>query len=228
MEAGQPDIGRMPSPPEAEESGRTTEYWHRWIEVILVVLLACASLAAAWSGYQAARWGSEHSTLFSEASSMRVESTRFTTEAFIREIGDLNIFDGWANAYATGDEELAAFYERRFSPELATAVAAWQATDPENNPDAPGGPLLMDAYKRPELDQAAALEEEAGRLFDEGKDANEHSDGYVLTTVFLATVLFFAALAGRMSWLPPRATLVGLAIVMLVYTMIRLVTFPVI
>ena len=31
--------------------------WDDWIETVAVVLLATASLAAAWSGYQAALWG---------------------------------------------------------------------------------------------------------------------------------------------------------------------------
>ena len=56
--------------------------WDRWeplAEFIATIILAVATLATAWSGYQAARWGGEQSFLYSRAGALRTESTRAST-----------------------------------------------------------------------------------------------------------------------------------------------------
>jgi hypothetical protein len=229
----------MASESEVHSAGASpevpTEGWRKrllamdsnWLELFAVVLLAIASLGVAWSGYQAARWGGVQSTLYSQAGAARVESTREQTVGYLFAIADLQIFNGWAEAYAADDELLLTFYENRFSPELRVAVDAWLKLRPLQNPDAPSGPLQMEEYVRPELVRADELQQAAERLFDEGKQANQQSDDYVLTTVFLAMVLFFAGLATRLAWQPVRLGVTIFALAMLVYGVIRLATFPV-
>ena len=50
-----------------------------------------------------------------------------------------------------------AIAERRFRPEFAVAFDAWIATDPEHNPDAAKGPMYLDEYKTPKLEEAAVV-----------------------------------------------------------------------
>jgi hypothetical protein len=199
----------------------------RWLELIAVLLLATASLAAAWSGYQASRWGGVQSTLYSQAGAARVESTRASTTGYLRTVADLEIFNGWAEAYATENELLLDFYENRFTPELQVAMDAWLATQPLQNPDAPSGPLQMEEYRQPDLERSLELEAEAERLFAEGREANQQGDDYVLTTVFLATVLFFAGISARVTTPVIKVGVIAFALAMLLYSLYRLATFPI-
>ena len=53
---------------------------YEWlIEIIAVALLGLATLATAWSGYQATVWGGVQSTSYSEATAKRSESVRAST-----------------------------------------------------------------------------------------------------------------------------------------------------
>lgn len=46
------------------------------VEAVATVILALATVATAWSGYQASRWHGEQAIAFSHANAARVESTR--------------------------------------------------------------------------------------------------------------------------------------------------------
>jgi hypothetical protein len=167
--------------------------WDRWeplAEVIVTVILALATLATAWSGYQSARWGGEQSTKFSMAGALRTESTRASTKAGQIAQVDIGLFTNWVNAFAVGYQELAEFYENRFRPEFEVAFNAWLATDPKNNPDAPETPFSMSEYTISLDLEADRLEQEASKSFQEGSAANQISDDYILNTVILASVLF--------------------------------------
>ena len=46
------------------------------LEVVATILLAFATVATAWSGYQASRWNGEQALAFSRASALRIESSK--------------------------------------------------------------------------------------------------------------------------------------------------------
>lgn len=200
--------------------------WNERTELISVILLSLASIAAAWCGYQASGWSAEQSALYSQASARRLEATTTLTSAYQLALGDAGLFNGWAEAYAVGNEQLMQFYWNRFSPDLETATTAWLALDPLNNPDAPPGPFAMAEYRQTELERVDALEREAGDLFTNGLDASKQSSAYVLSTVLFATVLFFGGLASKVSWAPARLVSIFLAIAMLIAGIIRLSSLP--
>jgi hypothetical protein len=192
-----------------------------------VLLLSIASLAAAWCGYQASEWSGKQSNAFSQADARRIDATHTLTSAYIYAVGDSGLFNGWAEAYLAGDQTMMQFYRNRFSDEMETALVAWLAKDPLNNPDAPGSPISMPEYRLAEVQRASELEAEANQLFLEGQKANETSDSYVLTTVIFATVLFFAGLATKVSGFAARSVTIGLSALMLIIGLIRLVTLQV-
>jgi hypothetical protein len=45
------DKAASPTPDNEQKGGR----WHIWLELIITVMLALATVGTAWSGYQAAR-----------------------------------------------------------------------------------------------------------------------------------------------------------------------------
>jgi hypothetical protein len=70
---------------------------------------------------------------------------------------DITTFDGWVGAKVSGRDKLAAFYERRFRPEYATAFSAWLKLDPINNPSGATEPDLhggIQERKQPRVYQA--------------------------------------------------------------------------
>ena len=200
--------------------------WSTWIDLICVVILSIASLAAAWSGFQAAGWSGEQAALYTQAGTARIESTRATNLANKQLTIEIGLFNGWAEAYVEGNTGLMTFYRNRMLPEVETALAAWIATDPLNNPDAPLEPFVMPGFTLPAMEQANQLAQEAEDLFEAGQEANEQSDRYVLITVILAMVLFFGGLATRIGWRPAQVFTVALAIVLLIVSLAKLATYP--
>jgi hypothetical protein len=181
----------------------------RVLELFAVLLLSLTTVATAWSGYQAARWSGEQSEHYAEASALRVRSQQQSTLGGQLRIADLLNFNGWLNARDRGDEHLQAVYERRFRAEFVPAFRAWRAQS------AIPGPQYMPQYKVVELARSAALDAQATEEFAIGSDAKDNDDHYILSTVFFATVLFFAGISLRLEWLPLRAFVLGLASLML-------------
>lgn len=201
--------------------------WEPLAEVIVTVVLAFATLATAWSGYQAARWGGEQSNSYSQAGALRTESTRASTKAGQQAQVDIGLFTNWINAFAAEDQELALFYQERFRDEFKPAFEAWLATDPVNNPDAPATPFSMPEYQLSLAAEADRLEMEAEATFAEGTEANQTSDKYILNTVFLASVLFLGGIATRFKAMSARWVIIVFSLVILIYGLINLLTYPI-
>ena len=213
--------------PDLDRAVTRREVIDRWTEILLAVMLGAVALATAWSGYQSARWGGVQSVLFSKAGALRTESTRASTQAGQLVMVDIGLYSNWINAYAEGNEDLAAFYVQRFREEFRPAFDAWLDTDPANNPNAPSSPFDMPEYRLSKLLESQQLEREAEATFQEGLDANQQSDDYVLNAVILASVLFLAGIATRFDWLPVRIAVVVAAGVLLAIGLYNIIVYPV-
>jgi hypothetical protein len=198
----------------------------RFLEITLAILLGIVAVATTWSSYQAARWNGVESADYSEASALRVKSTRDATLAGQDTLYDVNLFDGWLDAYSSGKMALATIYQRRFRPEFVPAFTAWLATQPFTNPQAPPGPLFMPQYKVSRTAEANQLETRAQHVFATGQVANEWSNDYLLNTVLLATVLLLGAIAERFRWHPVRVAVLVIACAVLLVSVANLVRFP--
>ena len=87
-------------------------------------------------------------------------------------------------------------------------------------------PLNTPEYKLANAARSDQLENLGTERFNQGRDATEHTDAYVLTTVFFASVLFFAGISGRFEWHKVRAALLVIAAVGLGYAAFRFFTLP--
>ena len=201
--------------------------WEPLAEVIVTVVLAFATLATAWSGYQAARWGGEQSTSYNQAGALRVESTRASTMAGQLFQIDIGMFTNWINAFSAGNQQLVEFYENRFRDEFKPAFEAWMATDPANNPDAPETPFFMPEYQLSLAAEADRLELEAEAAFAQGTEANQTSDRYILNTVFLASVLFLGGIATRFKAMSARWVIILFSLGILIFGLFNLLTYPI-
>lgn len=166
------------------------------LELWSAALLAAATLTTAYSAYEATRWGGKQATRFTEAGAARTESAKAQGRGFSFVTIDAGLFTEYAVAYSNGSEELRRILEKRFfRDEFKPAFNAWVKLEPLKNEDAPDTPFGMKQYKIADLAEAEELEAEATRRFEEGREANQTSDNYVLATIFFAAVLFFGGLS---------------------------------
>jgi hypothetical protein len=197
------------------------------VETVAAVLLALATVATAWSGYQASRWNGEQAKAFSRATATRIESTRASDLADAQTQVDVATFIQWVDAYAQEETDLVDFYYERFRPEFTPAMDAWIATRPLQNSDAPLTPFAMPEYQLAAREEAQQLEAEADALSAQARANVQRATNYVLAVVLFATVLFFAGMAARFRTRRVRVALLSFGVVVLVGTVVWLATFPV-
>jgi len=220
---------------ESPEAGMTPyidlptrfDRWEPLAEVIATLVLAFATVATAWSGYQSARWGGEQSASYSQAGALRTESTRASNQAGQLMQIDIGLFTNWVNAFAADDQRLTTFYEKRFRDEFKPAFEAWLATDPVNNLNAPSSPFSMPEYSVSLAEDSNRLEVEASESFAIGEKANQISDGYLLNTVFLASVLFLGGIASRFKAMSARWVIILFSLGILFFGLYNIFTYPI-
>src|SRR5688572_5795277 len=118
-----------------------------WVEIVATFLLSVAAIATAWSGYQATRWNGEQAKASSRTNAIRIDAARAQGLSEAQKEVDVATFIQWVDAYAHRETELTTFYKRRFREEFKPAFAAWLATEPLTNANAPLTPFVMPQYR---------------------------------------------------------------------------------
>ncbi len=206
----------------SDATGRT-----EWVEIIATILLASATVATAWSGYQASRWNGEQAMAFSRASALRIESSKADALANAQTQVDVATFMQWVDAVARDEVDLADFYFRRFREEFKPAVNAWNATQPLTNEDAPLTPFAMPEYTLAAREEAEQLEAEAEAYSAKARINVQRATNYVLGVVLFAATLFFAGMSAKLQTLRLRQVLLGFGVIVFVATLIWIATFPI-
>jgi len=209
-----------------EESAGEAKGQERWLTITEAVLLAVVAILAAWSGFASAKWSTHSSLSLAKASAARTEANRADYEANALQNFDSTMFAAWFTAYVAGNKADMRVAEGRFRPVYLAAFKAWLATDPFHNPNAPKGPSYMPQYKLPQLAEANALDAKANVYYALGEQAGSNADGYVRTTVYLATVLFLVGISGHFKVRGARIGLICIAVVILVFSVVSLITSP--
>jgi hypothetical protein len=210
----------------AETEHRAGDHHDRWLSIAEAVLLSLVAVLAAYSGYAAAKWGTESSLKLAKASSLRAKANRFDTEAIVTRTLDSVSFNAWFSAFSIGNKNAQRLAAKRFRPGYRPAFNAWLATDPEHNPNAPPGPAYMPNYVIPQETAATAADAAADEAFAQGSDAGATADKYIRDTVFLATVLFLVGISGHFRIRQARFGLIGVGAALLVFSVIQLLGLP--
>jgi hypothetical protein len=198
-----------------------------WFELVATVLLALATVATAWSGYQASRWNGEQAKAAARANALRVESSKAADLANAQTEVDVAVFIQWSNAFVSDDAELRTFYDQRFREEFRPAFDAWLETDPLENPDAPLTPFAMEEYRLEASVEADELQAEAEAKAAESRRNIQRATNYVLGVVLFAAALFFAGISTKLSARPARAAVLVIGCVLFLGTVIWIASFPV-
>jgi hypothetical protein len=197
------------------------------LEIVATVLLALATVATAWSGYQASRWNGEQAKAFSRGNAARIESTRASDLADTQTQIDVATFISWVDAYAQGQAKLAGFYLKRFRPEFKPAVDAWIATRPLRNANAPLTPFAMPQYRLAARKEADELESEAETWAAKARTNVQRATNYVLCVVLFAAALFFAGMSTKLRTRRLQVVLLSFGLVVFLGTVAWIATFPV-
>jgi hypothetical protein len=198
----------------------------RWLSILEAVLLSVVALLAAYSGYAAAKWGTESSVTLATASAERAKANRADTEAIVTRTLDSASFNAWFTAFTAGNAKAERLAERRMRPGYRPAFTAWLATDPENDPSAPPGPAYMPQYVIPQEAVAKTHDARATAAFVSGSKAGATADKYIRATVFLATVLFLVGISGHFRIRQARMGLIGAGGLLLAFAVIQLLDLP--
>jgi hypothetical protein len=198
----------------------------RWISIVEAVLLSCVALLAAYSGYAAAKWGTESSLSLARASALRTKANRGDLEALITRTLDSVSFNAWYSAFVAGNTKAERLAIGRLRPGYRVAFDAWLKTDPARNPHSPPGPAYMPQYVVPYQAAANTDDNQADKAFARGQDAAGTADKYVRDTVFLATVLFLVGISGHFRIRQARYALVGIGVLLLAFSIVQLGGLP--
>jgi hypothetical protein len=198
----------------------------RAISIVEALLLSVVALLAAWSGYSAAKWGTRSSLSLAKASGTRSQASLDEIQATQIRTLDSVSFNAAETAYASGNAKLFALALRRLRPGYRPAVQAWLAMHPLLNPKAPPDPSYLPQYRIPQEAQGRVLSARADAYFTAGESAAGTADKYVRLTVLLAAVLFLVGISSRFPVRMARDGLVGIATVLLVFSVVQLIGLP--
>jgi hypothetical protein len=198
----------------------------RLISISEALLLSVVAIIAAWSGYSAAKWGTESSLSLAKASATRTQANRAFQQALTYRVGDALTFNAWLGAHVSGDKNAERVAEKRFLPEFRPAFDAWIATDPFTNPNAPAGPQAMPQYHAQGAAESVALDAQADAHYAHGEHAAETADKYIRTTVILASVLFLVGISTQFPLRGVRYGLIGVGAVLLLFAVVQILQLP--
>jgi hypothetical protein len=184
------------------------------------------TIAAAWSGYAAAKWGTESRIEFARSATLRNLASRADLAALSTRNFDSSTFNAWFTAFTLDDPQKQAIAVRRFRPEFRVAFDAWMATDPLHNPRAAPGPTYMPEYKLADQAKAAALDREAEAASAAGDHAAVVGDEYIRITVFLAAVLFLVGIGSTFKLPNVRYALITVGAVLLIVATVLIMRQP--
>jgi hypothetical protein len=198
----------------------------RILSIVEALLLSLVAVLAAYSGYAAAKWGTNSSVTLAKASTERSKASRSNLEALQIRTLDSVSFNAWFSAFSTNNLNAQRLAIKRLRPGYRPAFHAWLATDPAHNPNAPPGPSYMPQYVVPQAQAATVYENAADAAFAKGDKAGATGDKYVRDTVFLATVLFLVGISGHFPVRQARYGLIGIGVLLLVFSVVQLLELP--
>ena len=144
------------------------DHHDRWLSIVEALLLSLVAVLAAYSGYAAAKWGTESSVSLAKASAERTKANRADIEGIVTRTLDSASFNAWFTAFTAGNANAERVAAKRMRPGYRPAFNAWLATDPAHNPNAPPGPAYMPQYVIPQEAVAKSYDAQADAAFAKG------------------------------------------------------------
>ncbi|MEZ5268579.1 MAG: hypothetical protein R2789_08455 [Microthrixaceae bacterium] len=197
----------------------------RRITIVEALMLAVVAILAAYSGFASAKWSTEESLTLARANTARTEANRAYSWTPPEAGTSTRPPSTPGSRPISTATRKAPRSPRSASAQLAPAFEAWIETDPSSTLARLRTHLTCDEYEQPENAKGVELDRTADDLYG-GSTAGRTVDDYVRTAVFLATVLFLVGISGHFRVRSARYGLIGVASVMLIWSVVLLVTTP--
>jgi protein-S-isoprenylcysteine O-methyltransferase Ste14 len=199
-----------------------------WVELAATVVLSLAVLVATWSAYQAALWGGVQASNASLYTGQLTESNDLTSLITAQFESDSQAISTWLIMAAEDNERGMQILEERFDDTLRPAFDAWIAGSIDGDVP-PGLPQDLPEYEAgfDELLEAKNfLFASATEARETAGEANRTSDSFVLVTVIMASVMFFAGIGTKLRGQATRITMLVVAVLLCAGAIAAMLTLP--
>ena len=199
-----------------------------WVEVAATVVLSLAVLVSAWSAYQAARWGGIQSANASQYAGHLIESSEVSTLIETQLEIDSQAMSTWLIMAAEDNEQGMRLVEERFGDTLRPAFDAWMGGSIDGGIP-PGLPQDLPEYEAgfEELLEVQAFHfGNATGATEMAAEANRTSDSFVLITVVMASVMFFAGIGAKLRGRTTRINMLVIAGLLCIGAIAAILSLP--
>src|SRR5436309_5890205 len=198
-----------------------------WVEPIVALLMALATLSTAWCSYQSAAWTRKSNRLINEFNALERRAGLLNVQGVQQATIHAAMFMQLLAAQQAGNEKLANFYVERFPPNARKAYDTWLAQKPFENPNADPHPFVPRLYEVRGTREAAEASANAANSLQEARRAGNVSGQYRANTVLFAAVLFFASASGKFEQRRVRVVAFAFAVAVFAFAVIRTVMLPI-
>jgi len=202
-----------------------TEKQKARLEIYNTIILAVATLCAAWCSYQGSLWDGIQTFRLSDFS----KYSRFAQQILIRSDQAKTMDEGavisFMDAVFEKDKTRMDYMLKGLRPELSKILSDWMQLNALNDSTAPRNPMLTPAYlelMKTRIEESEKMNAKAAEAFDGGNKANLVSDTYNFLTVMFSTVMFLSAITTKL--VRPQAGLLLLVISALICIAVLLLT----
>src|SRR6184192_283718 len=197
-----------------------------WVEPVVALLMALATLSTAWCSYQSAAWTRKSNRLMNEFNALERKAGLLSIQGIQQATIHTTMFMQMLAAQQAGNEKLANFYVERFPPDARKAYDAWLSERPFENPNADPHPFVPKLYEVRGMREAAEASAKAANSLHEARNAGTVSGQYLANTVLFAAVLFFASASGKFEQRRVRVVAFAFAVAVFAFAVIRTLMLP--
>jgi hypothetical protein len=211
----------------AGASSADDEHRNKLVEVVTVVILGIATVASAWCAYQSSRWNDTETVEARAATDLRVEQSRVYSQATTTIVYDSTVVAAYASAVSSNDTELQAFFRQSLiREEFQPVLQRWRAQIDSGSTEVSS--LLDDTeYIDGLFGPSRALDIEIRDASLRADEAGSTGDSYLLTTLFMASALFFAGVVSSFKSRSPKVVLLMGGVLLLAVGAARIADLPV-
>jgi hypothetical protein len=201
------------------------------LEIYNTIILAVATLCAAWCSYQGSLWNGIQTFRLADSN----KYSRLAQQTLIRsdqaKTMEESAIISFMDAVFDKDKKRIDYVLKGVRPELSNVLSEWMQHDPFNDSTAPRNPMTMPGYvelMKKRTEESEKLSEKASEAFDGGSKANLTSDNYSFLTVMFSTVMFLSAITTKL--VRPQARfllLVVSALICAAVLLLTIVTMPI-
>jgi len=210
-----------------QKGGSGTVQVHRIIEVLTVLLLALATVGSAWCAYQVSQWNGKETDAARASAVARINGSREYALATQKVAYDAASVAQYAEAVVDGNERLQQFLRTSIiRPGFLPLLDEWQTYIDETG-QAPPNLVENEDYLAGLFAESTEYDEAALASSIEGDEAGRNADDYIVTTLFMASALFFAGITASFASRMTRMILLAASAVTLGFAAARIAGYPI-